>query len=131
METRNTIESSYHSKVRSTQDKGVLFSCCLGLHVWVIHNFFQTWQLTILADVQLLHKYKIWCISSCFILLYKLFHLQQSQGISNSPWCNNSYYVYWGYVNAVSIHLIRKKFPSFQINYYLPTRKTRRKVMLS
>ena len=32
-EARNTIASSYHSKVRSTQEKGILFFSCLGYGV--------------------------------------------------------------------------------------------------
>ena len=60
-------------------------------------------------------------VSHCFI---NMFHLQQSQGILDSFFAQIPVARTENKVKAISIHLIRKKFPSFQTRYYLPTKKT-------
>ena len=51
-----------------------------------------------------------------------MFHLQQSQGILDFHGATIPVARTKNKVNTLSIHLIRKRFPSFQIIYYLTTR---------
>ena len=63
MRTRNTMAPSYHSKVTSTQNKGVPFFSCLahGVSYFISifglsHSFSDNSSLPIVVDVQRLHE---------------------------------------------------------------------------
>ena len=63
METRNTTAPLYHSKVTSSQNKGVPFFSCLAHGVEYYISMFglsqrypDTFSLTVLVEVQRLHE---------------------------------------------------------------------------
>ena len=140
--TRSTIASSYNSKVWSTQSTGVQFSPCLGHGKWYyiitcLGNgkvFAGNSKLINVFDAQLFHENVKWIICAWdlyYILkMFLLFHttllkcfiynrvtvtyILHGATIPFAPIMN------WG--KMVSFHLIRRKFPFFQVIYYMHKR---------
>lgn len=93
--TRNTIASSYNSKVWSTQSIGVQFSPCLGHGKWYyiitcLGNgkvFADNSKLINLFDAQLFHENVKWikCVSDMVYTLFK----KRSLLFPTALWCNN------------------------------------------
>ena len=94
MNTWNTMASSYHSKVRSTQNMVVPISYCLGHGVW--YNVSMFWQffsdhsnLTNLIEIQRWHQNGKWIISvsngvyTLFRKMFLPFHTQLSTRLFN------------------------------------------------
>ena len=94
MNTWNTMASSYHSKVRSTQNMVVPISYCLGHGVW--YNVSMFWQffsdnsnLTNLIEIQRWHQNGKWIISvsngvyTLFRKRFLPFHTQLSTRLFN------------------------------------------------
>ena len=94
MNTWNTMASSYHSKVRSTQNMVVPISYCLGHGVW--YNVSMFWQffsdnsnLTNLIEIQRWYQNGKWIISvsngvyTLFRKMFLPFHTQPSTRLFN------------------------------------------------
>ena len=90
--TRNTIASSYNSKVWSTQSIGVQFSPCLGHGKWYyiitcLGNGKVFADNSKLINLFILYFKNVLAVPHYFI---KMFYIQQSYGNLHSSWCNNS-----------------------------------------
>ena len=57
------------------------------------------------------------------LLLFRISLLKRSIFRTDSPWCNNCATLTKKQVKAISIHFIRKTFPSLKVIYCLPLRK--------
>ena len=87
MNTRNTTASSYHSKVRSTQNMVVPLFYCLGHGVWYNVSMFclffsDSSNLTNLIEIQRWHQSGKWIISvsnGVYTLFRRRFLLFQTQ----------------------------------------------------
>ena len=119
MKTRNTMAPSYHSKVISNRNLGFHFSLVWVMEFIIISSCLRMWQD---KNTQL----KAFCAAPQYFII--ILHLQQrfkaslilhGGAIPVKPSKN--------WVNTISIHLIKKKFPVFQVIDYWSTRK----IMLS
>ena len=144
---RNTMSSSYHSKVISTESKGVTFLFCLvhGLLVIFSHVFsFYFLKVSIVnsdlinfVDVQRLHENIKWIVFltrlsynlfTKALLLFRISLLKRFtyRRVSTPKILRGAMIpimVTKEQVKTISDHFINKKLPSSQVIYYLLTRK--------
>ena len=139
------MTSSYHSKVISTQNKGLTFFFCLKRNSSIVSPCLEEpkfLQLTLTRQSrrsQRLHENVKWviCVSNgvytlfteTFLLLrvslLKYFiHGRVKIDILDSPWWNNSWHAYQELDKVISVHLIRKRFFSFELFAAYPQEKS-------
>ena len=126
MKIQNTIASSYYSTVRSTQAKGFTHFSCLGLVVQVLTFnvcMKKTNELSVSHGVYTIQKMLLlfyFALYKCFIYSrVKAYWILHGAIITVVPTKNQAIKIRL----KIQIHLIRKKFISFQAIHYLPSRK--------
>ena len=135
------MTSSYHSKVRSTQSKGVTFlfgtwNCIiifsrLGkgkvstvnsdltnfVHVQCLHEKIK-WFMYFYQGLAIICLQKRYCSSFLKRFIYRRVNISKILRSATIP-----IIITKNQVKTISVHFIKKKLPSSQVIYCLPTRK--------
>ena len=108
----------YHSKANSNQNRKSHFSLVWVIDFSIISSCLGKFKVFSFFSFYL--KKKRFAAPYCFI---HMFYSQESQGILISPWCKNPCRVQQELNQDDFYSCDWKILPSFQVIYYLPTRK--------